>query len=70
MRKVECANQKKNAAACTCTYLSCERHGICCACIAYHRASDQLPGCLFPPEAEKTYDRSVRNFVRAMTGKT
>jgi hypothetical protein len=22
-----------------------------------------LPGCFFPPEAEKTYDRSIEHFV-------
>ena len=62
----ECTNQKKNAATCTCTYAACERRGACCACVAYHRDNGQLPGCLFPPEAEKTYDRSVRNFVKVM----
>ena len=62
----ECTNQKKNAAKCACTYTSCERRGACCACVAYHRDSGGLPGCLFPPEAEKTYDRSVRNFVKVM----
>jgi hypothetical protein len=24
----------------------------------------QLPGCLFPPEEERTYDRSLANFIR------
>jgi hypothetical protein len=24
----------------------------------------QLPGCLFPPEAERAYDRSLAHFVR------
>jgi hypothetical protein len=24
----------------------------------------QLPGCLFPPDAERTYDRSLKNFIR------
>jgi len=23
----------------------------------------QLPGCLFPPDAEKTYDRSLEKFI-------
>jgi len=23
-----------------------------------------LPGCLFPPEVERTYDRSIRRFVQ------
>jgi len=66
MAKGDCANQKKNLASCTCTYVSCERRGLCCECIAYHRGKDELPGCLFPAEAEKTYDRSVRHYVRVM----
>jgi hypothetical protein len=24
----------------------------------------EIPGCLFPPDAERTYDRSVENFIR------
>jgi hypothetical protein len=28
-----------------------------------HRANGELPGCLFPPDAERTYDRSIRKFV-------
>jgi hypothetical protein len=24
----------------------------------------ELPGCLFPPKAERTYDRSIAHFVR------
>ncbi len=62
----ECGNQRKNAAACTCTYAGCPRHGVCCECVAYHAGSGELPGCFFPPEAEKTYDRSVGHFVRVM----
>jgi hypothetical protein len=34
--------------------------------VAYHRSNGELPGCLFPPDAERTYDRSVRNYLRAM----
>jgi hypothetical protein len=26
-----------------------------------------LPGCFFPPEAEKTYDRSFEHFARLVT---
>jgi len=28
-------------------------------------ASKQLPGCCFPPEVEKTYDRSFEAFAKA-----
>jgi hypothetical protein len=59
-----CDNVARNKVACTCTYVSCERHGACCACVTYHRQIGELPGCFFPPAAEKTYDRSARHYVR------
>lgn len=59
---MEC-NQKLNVQRCTCTYDPCPRKGICCECIAYHWNYDELPGCLFPPEIERTYDRSTARFV-------
>jgi hypothetical protein len=54
-----------NKAKCTCTYEPCSRKGKCCQCILYHRALGELPGCLFPPEIERTYDRSIARFVAA-----
>ncbi|MDD3012827.1 MAG: DUF6485 family protein [Candidatus Gastranaerophilales bacterium] len=62
---LEC-NILKNKNNCTCTYTSCSKRGHCCECIAYHRGNNELPGCLFSPEAEKTYDRSVANFIKTM----
>ncbi len=59
---MEC-RQEKNTAQCTCTYEPCSRKGICCECIAYHRRSGELPGCLFPPEVERTYDRSIARYI-------
>jgi len=53
----------KNLARCTCTYEPCPRKGRCCECIAYHRASGELPGCLFTADVERTYDRSVERFI-------
>ena len=53
----------KNKMQCTCTYEPCSRKGKCCECIAYHNRSGELPGCVFPPEVEKTYDRSVARFI-------
>lgn len=61
---MEC-KQQENLRDCGCTYSSCSRQGICCQCLAYHLKSRQLPGCCFPPKAEKTYDRSFENFARA-----
>jgi hypothetical protein len=65
----KCEQLSKNLEGCTCTYVACERRGACCACIAYHRGQGQLPGCLFPPEAEKDYDRSARHYVKGMQGR-
>lgn len=59
---MEC-NQRRNVQGCGCTYEPCPRKGICCECIAYHRRYAELPGCLFPSEVERTYDRSVDRFV-------
>jgi hypothetical protein len=58
-------SQAKNAANCTCTYTDCDKRGACCACIQFHLKSKQLPGCCFPPDAERTYDRSFANFAKA-----
>jgi hypothetical protein len=52
-----------NLKDCTCTY-SCSKRGLCCECVAYHRAAGELPGCFFTKAGEKTYDRSVGNFIK------
>ena len=57
-----------NTAKCACTYPDCPRHGKCSECLRYHLAHDQLPGCCFPPEAEKTYDRSFTKFIAVNGG--
>lgn len=59
---MEC-KQEKNKTGCTCTYEPCPRKGICCECITYHRKRGEAPGCLFPPEVEKTYDRSLERLA-------
>jgi len=58
-----CDRNQTNVKNCTCTYTSCSRRGVCCECLQYHLSMDQLPGCCFPPEVEKTYDRSFKAFV-------
>ncbi|MGI6777979.1 MAG: DUF6485 family protein [Acetivibrionales bacterium] len=55
----------KNKENCTCTY-PCKRRGVCCECVQYHRSMGELPGCFFPPDAEKTYDRSIGHFISIM----
>lgn len=63
---MEC-NIEVNKALCACTYEPCSRKGRCCECIVYHQKNVELPGCLFPPEVEKTYDRSIARFIEANT---
>ncbi len=59
----ECVNLKRNMANCNCTYGGCPRHGICCECIVYHKANRELPACYFDKRKEKTYDRSIENYI-------
>jgi hypothetical protein len=61
----ECLNYRTNKASCTCTYEPCSRKGKCCECIAYHKRSGELPGCLFPKDVEATFDRSAAAFKRS-----
>ncbi len=58
---MEC-KQKANLKFCNCTY-PCDKKGICCECIAYHRRLGELPACYFPDDVEKTYDRTIARFV-------
>ena len=59
----ECSVEK-NKKKCICTYNPCSRKGLCCECITYHREMDEMPACYFPPEVERTYDRSIARFIR------
>ena len=65
VKRKPCPNLEINLSDCGCTYTPCERKGKCCECIRYHWRRNELPGCVFPPEIEKTYDRSVERFVSA-----
>lgn len=60
---MDCLNKQKNLQNCNCTYSPCDRKGTCCECLRYHLSQGALPACVFPPEAEKTYDRSIEHFV-------
>ena len=55
-----------NLKNCSCTYEPCSRKGACCECVSYHRANNELPGCFFSAEKEKTYDRSFGNFAASL----
>lgn len=61
---LDCQRKEKNTEICNCTYDPCPRKGICCECIAFHRRSNELPACFFSARMEKTYDRSVKAFIR------
>jgi len=63
---MEC-KQEQNRNRCNCTYDPCPRKGICCECLRYHLEMRQLPGCCFPDDAERTYDRSFEHFARLVT---
>jgi len=65
----ECINREKNLKYCNCTYEPCERKGICCECLHYHRQMGELPACFFPAEVERTYDRSIARFLKSQTQK-
>ena len=59
-----------NKTKCTCTYEPCSRKGKCCECLTYHLKSDELPACVFPPEVERTYDRSFTRFLNVVQAKS
>lgn len=58
-----------NKERCTCTHEPCARKGKCCECISYHLQFEELPGCIFPPEVEKTFDRSFTRFSQLVAEK-
>jgi hypothetical protein len=58
-----CPNKAENLKSCTCTY-HCGKRGVCCECVAYHRAQGAIPGCFFSKEGEAAWDRSARHFCK------
>ncbi|HON08490.1 MAG TPA: DUF6485 family protein [Verrucomicrobiota bacterium] len=59
---MEC-KKEKNLRRCNCSYPSCGNKGTCCDCLHYHLQMRQLPACFFPPDVERTYDRSFERFA-------
>lgn len=59
---MEC-KKEENRVNCNCSY-SCENKGMCCKCISYHRNRGEFPACYFPNDIERTYDRTVENFIK------
>lgn len=64
----EC-NISQNLKNCTCSYEPCSRKGRCCECVLYHRKNGEIPGCFFPKDKEKTYNRSIEFFVSIFSNK-
>jgi hypothetical protein len=60
---MEC-KKDRNLQNCNCSYSPCSRKGVCCDCISYHLTMRQLPACVFPDDAEATYDRSFEHFAK------
>ena len=54
---------EENKTNCNCSY-PCSRKGICCECLIYHKSRGEVPACFFPDEVERTYDRTIENFIR------
>ena len=54
---------ERNKGNCNCTY-PCDKKGKCCECLRYHLSMNQLPACCFPPDVERTYDRSFEAFIK------
>ena len=42
---MEC-RKKENEKDCACPHEDCQRHAVCCECVAYHRGGGELPMCL------------------------
>jgi hypothetical protein len=67
--KKKCPNLKENIGHCNCSYTSCDKTGICCECVHYHRRNNEIPACFFPDSVEKGWDRSFRNFINTWKDK-
>ena len=62
-RPTSCDRLDDPNAKCACTYPGCSKNNKCCKCLHYHLSMRQLPACCFPPDVEKTYDRSFAAFI-------
>lgn len=62
---MEC-KKESNKANCSCTY-PCDKRGMCCECVAFHRERGEIPGCFFSKISEKTYNRSIKYFKQGTT---
>jgi hypothetical protein len=42
----KCPSKEENKKDCPCTYEPCDRKGVCCECLAYHRSQKGKPACM------------------------
>ena len=54
---------EENKMHCNCSY-PCDKKGMCCECLSYHKKRGEVPACFFPDTIERTYDRTIENFIR------
>ena len=54
---------EQNKKRCNCSY-PCDKKGMCCECLSYHMNRGEVPACFFQDEVERTYDRTIENFIR------
>ena len=61
---MEC-QREENLKNCNCNYPGCSMAGVCCECVKYHPERNELPACYFDEKTEKTFDRSIENFLKS-----
>ena len=59
---MECL-QNENKKYCNCGF-DCEKKGICCKCVKYHRERQELPACYFSDSVAFSLDRSVETYLK------
>ena len=58
----ECKTDQ-NQIICNYSY-PCGKKGMCCDCLRTHLSNGEFPACFFPDDVERTYDRSIDNFIK------
>jgi len=59
---MEC-RQKSNFSKCNCGF-DCDKKGICCECLVYHRQKQELPACYFSDKVAGSHDRSITTYLK------
>lgn len=56
--------KEENLGRCPCTWEGCPRKGVCRECLRYHLERNEVPACFFSKGEERSYDRSIKNFIK------